>query len=111
MFEIAFTLSSRWRSARKLSAKLTEGVLTRNETPGPARSDRVGQNIHDSECDKKRAKANTGDLAQQNAGRQLTQSSRVSFEHAVEYFVSYFDYYSRKLTFRGQTRSLRRIRA
>jgi excinuclease ABC subunit B len=75
-------------------AKLTEGMLVGRETSGAARRHGFGQDVHDRQRDQEREPAHAGHLAQQDArGAALRGVQKFFPNNAVEYFVSYFDYY------------------
>src|SRR2546428_8968834 len=65
-----------------------------DQAPGPARRHRQRQDLHHGQGDRGGGAADAGPVAQQDAGGAALQEFRRFFpENAVEYFVSYYDYY------------------
>ena len=92
-FHSEIRLSALWRPAagnRGAGARYRR----RRQGPGAARHHRQRQDFHRRQRDPGDAAAHAGHRAQQDAGRAALSGISTLFpENAVEYFVSYYDYY------------------
>ena len=87
-------LRARRATSRRRSRSWSRASAPRPH-PGAARRHRLGQDLHHGEGDRGDAAPGADPRAQQDARRRSSTASSSRFfpDNAVEYFVSYYDYY------------------
>jgi hypothetical protein len=102
------------RSARRRPAggdpQAGRGHRRRPDVPDPAGRDRLGQDLHDGQRHRPLRRRPGAGPQQDAGGPAVFRVPRVLPENAVEYFVSYYDYYQPEAYVPSAICSSRRIR-